>query len=205
MTSSSSEGQRRLGIFGGTFDPLHMGHLAVAQDVLETLELDRVLFVPAGIPPHKPGEDMTPGSFRLRMIRAAIEDDPRFEALELELRREGPSWTVDTVRELRERWSDAELFLIMGTDQWAGFGGWREPREIARLANLVVMSREGENPRALDPGFTDGEAPAFTEVPVVRFDVSSSGIRRRIREGRSVRYLVPEPVLGIIKAGKMYL
>ncbi len=204
--TSDGEGRRRVGIFGGTFDPIHLGHLAVAQDTLEALSLDRVVFIPAGRPPHKSGHGITPGALRLRMVRAAVEGDERFAVSDVELRREGPSWTVDTLRELREQDQDAEYFLLMGVDQWAGFGGWREPREISELARIVVMARSGESPGDRMPAFSDmAPPPAHLEVQVTRLDLSSSEIRSRVRSDRSIRYLVPEPVLGIIEASKMYL
>lgn len=138
MTSDPAP-RGRVGVFGGTFDPIHQGHLTVAQDVLEALSLDRVIFVPAGRPPHKSFEGITPAPLRLRMVRSAVEGDPRFDVSDLELRREGPSYTVDTLQALREQESDADLFLILGADQWAGFGGWRDPEGIAGLARIVVM------------------------------------------------------------------
>ncbi len=196
----------RVGVLGGTFDPIHQGHLAAAQDVLETLDLDRILFIPAARPPHKDGDELTPSSLRLRMVRAAVEADPRFEVSDLEVRREGPSYTVETLRALREVRQEDELFLLLGADQWRGFGSWREPREIVKMAQLVVMTREGEHPREVDPGFDDGmPAPPFHEIRVTRMDLSSTEIRARVSAGRSIRYLVPEEALRIIEASKMYL
>lgn len=192
-----------LGVFGGTFDPIHVGHLAAAQDVLEALGLDRVLFVPALRSPHKPDDPLSPAPLRLRMVRAAVEEDPRFEASDVELRREGLSYTGDTLRELAK--GGRALSLILGADQWAAFARWREPREIARLARIVVMAREGDAPGRVDPGFEDGPPPPFVEVPVTRIDVSSTRLRERARSGRSVRYLVPEAVRRIIEAEKLYV
>lgn len=195
----------RLGIFGGTFDPFHLGHLAAAQDVLEAQELDRVLFLPTGTPPHKGSDDLTPGGLRLRMVRAGIEGDDRFAASDLELRRGGVSYTVETLRELAAEEAGAEMHLIMGADQWSSFGRWREPWEIARLATIVVMTREGEGAASPDSGFSGGEEPPRVEVPVVRFDLSSTLIRDRVSRGRSIRYLVPESVRRIIEAAKLYV
>lgn len=197
-------GSRRLGVFGGTFDPPHVGHLAVAQDVCEALELDEVIFVPAAHPPHKDPGELAPAHLRLRMIRAAVADDPRFRVSELELRREGVSYTVDTLAQLQEAEPDARLHLILGVDQWQEFGSWRRPRAIARMARIVVMTREGDGPGSPDPG-PDGEAlPEFVEVPVTRMDISSTHLRARIEAGRSVRYLVPDTVRGIIEAAGLY-
>jgi nicotinate-nucleotide adenylyltransferase len=196
---------QRLAVFGGTFDPPHVGHLAVAQDVHESLSLDAVLFVPAARPPHKEGLAITDAEVRLRMVEAAVADDPRFRVSDLELRREGPSWTVDTLRELRERDPGGELWLLLGADQWRTLGSWREPREIARLASLVLMGRDGERPARAAPELPDGPPPPHREVAVTRMDVSSTGLRARVREGRPIRYLVPEAVRRIIEAEKLYL
>jgi len=195
----------RIGVFGGSFDPIHNGHLAAAQDVLESLELSRVLFMPTGVPPHKQSDGQTPAGLRLRMVRAGVERDQRFEVSDLELRRNGPSYTVQTLRELREQRPESELHLIMGADQWASFGGWKDPGEIARIARIVVMTREGEGSGTLETGFSGGEEPPLTEVSVTRFDLSSTLIRERIGEGRSIRYLVPDEVRRIIEAAKLYV
>ena len=200
---------QRIGILGGTFDPIHVGHLVGAQAVCEVMELDRVLLIPSGLPPHKAGDSVAPASLRLRMVRAAVEGDSRFEVSDLELRRKGPSYTVDTLRSLIEAQPSAAFFLILGTDQWAGFGGWRDPGTIASQATLVVMTRSGEDPRTVDPGLppdpTGGVGVSPVPVPVPRIDLSSTLIRERIRAGRSVRYMVPESVHRILEASRLYL
>lgn len=202
--SSGRDGER-IGIFGGSFDPFHLGHLSAAQEVLENLGLTRVRFMPTGHPPHKDDAELSPAGLRLRMVRAGIEDDPRFEASDRELRREGRSYTVDTLRELRQEEPDAVHYLIMGADQWGDFGTWKEPWEIARMATIVVMARRGEGVETLEPAFPGGEEPPRMEVPVLRFDLSSTLIRERVRAGRSIRYLVPESVRRIIEAAKLYV
>jgi nicotinate-nucleotide adenylyltransferase len=197
-------GPERIGVLGGTFDPFHMGHLIAAQDVVEALDLDHLVLVPAADPPHKQAEGLTPGSLRMRMIRAGVEEDRRFSVSDIELRREGVSFTVDTLRGFRELYPEAALHLIVGADQWRTFGSWRDPWEVARLATLVVMTREGGG-AAGDAGFGEGGPPACREVPVTRIDISSTDIRARVREGRSIRYLVPEAGRRIIEAAKLYL
>jgi nicotinate-nucleotide adenylyltransferase len=194
-------GRRRIGIFGGTFDPFHVGHLVVAQDALEILGLDRLLFVPAGMPPHKDQAEVSPARIRAAMVRAGAGDDPRFGVDELELRRPGPSWTVDTLRALAGRDGEHELVLLMGVDQLAGFHLWREPEEVVRLARVAVMAREGEDPAVVDAGL----ALEPLVVPVTRMDISSTRIRARVREGRSIRYLVPDAVLRIIREHRLYV
>lgn len=193
---------RRVGIFGGTFDPPHLGHVRVAADVADFLHLDRVLFVPAREPPHKSVEHVTRPELRLAMVRAAAEADPRFEVSTLELERPGPSYTLDTVRALREARPDDALFLILGADQLRVFDTWHEPEEIVRLARLAVMDRDGESARAVAGGLPGASDAVF--VPVTRVDVSSTLVRERCREGRDIRSLVPDAVREIIERERLY-
>lgn len=188
--------RRRLGLFGGTFDPPHHGHLIVASVVHQALGLEKLVFIPAKDPPHKPAV-ATPPDLRLAMVRAAIEGDPRFEVDDLELRRDGVSYTVDTLREYRSRFADAELVFLLGIDQFRALSSWREPDEVARLATLAVVEREGETLRPTGPY-------QAVEVPIPRIDVSSTEIRERAREGRSIRYYVPERVREIVEREGLY-
>jgi nicotinate-nucleotide adenylyltransferase len=197
---TDTPGTGRVGIFGGTFDPFHMGHLVVAQDVVEVLELDRMIFVPAGVPPHKDAGAVSPASLRWSMVVAGVADDSRFLASDLELRRPGPSYTVDTLREFRRQGVGEELFFLMGSDQLAEFHRWREPEEVGRLARLVVMAREGDDPDLTTPGVQVDPLV----VPVTRIDLSATRVRNRVREGRSIRYLVPDPVRRIILDERLY-
>lgn len=185
----------RRGIFGGTFDPPHLGHLVAAQEVHFRLGLDSVLWVPAAIPPHKTGQPITPGPTRLEMVRAAIAGDPRFQASDIELRREGPSYTVDTLRALRDARPDDELFLIIGADQLAELRSWRDPEGIAALATIVGFGREGENPPEIE---------GVRVVPVPRIDVSSTEVRRRVGAGEPVEYLVRRGVSAVIGREGLY-
>jgi len=186
----------RIGVLGGTFDPPHHGHLIVAGDVCEALSLDRLLLVPSAEPPHKPGAVQASAEQRLRLVRAAVEGDSRFEVDDLELRRTGPSYTVDTLRLLRERHPGCELYFLIGVDQVRELHTWREPEEVARLATLVAVSRGGEDP---------GASPyPLRRVAVTRIDISATEVRRRVREGRSIRYLVPEGVRELIEREGLY-
>jgi nicotinate-nucleotide adenylyltransferase len=195
----------RLGLFGGTFDPPHTGHLLVAQDVIEALKLDRLLFVPAGMPPHKEGQELTPAPLRLEMVRGAIQGDDRLEVSEVELGRDGPSYTVDTLRYYRELHPEAELFFVMGVDQAAEFEDWESPETVAELATLVAMNREGADPAEVaNTVLPSGKAVEFVGVPVTRIDLSSTDIRERVTEGRSIRYLVPEAVRRVIESHRLY-
>lgn len=191
----------RLALFGGTFDPPHVGHFIVAWDVIEALDLDEFWFVPSAIPPHKQDTAVTPGALRAEMLEAGLEssDRPRVSVSRIELERQGPSFTVDTLRRVRRDCPDAEIYFVMGMDQVVDFGSWKEPEEIARLARLVAVGRGGELPDA-GPAM----AAPFRSLQVTRIDVSSTDIRRRVREGRSIRYLVPDPVRRIIEAQGLY-
>jgi len=189
----------RLGVLGGTFDPLHLGHLIVARDVAERLGLDRVLFVLATRPPHK-NRELSPAELRLEMLEAALAHDPVLVASDLEVRRPGPSYTIDTLREIRARYPEAELVLVIGADQWQQFEGWKDPQGIARMTTIAVMTREGEDPAAADAGV----AIPSRVVPVTRIDVSATDLRERARQGRSIRHLVPEAAYKIIEREELY-
>lgn len=186
----------RIGLFGGTFDPPHVGHLVVAQDALTQLPLDRVIFVPAATPPHKRDRVVAPAELRLAMVRAATESDDRFAVDDIEVRRGGASYTVDTLRTYRADQPEDELFLIMGADQYAEFDTWRESAEIRRLARLAVLARAGET-----HGAATGGAAA---VRVTRIDVSATEIRLHVARGEPIRYLVAPAVEAIIRANRLY-
>ena len=180
----------RLGVLGGTFDPPHVGHRVVAQDVHEALGLDRLLVVPAPRPPHRGA--VLPAEDRLALTRLAFEGDDRIEVSDVDFQRDGPSYTVDTLEQVRREREPVELWCVIGADQLRELHEWREPRRILALARLAVMSRGGDLPRP-------GEAGAdleFRPVPVTRVELSSTRIRERLEAGLSVRYLVPDAVRG---------
>lgn len=187
----------RIGVFGGTFDPPHHGHLIVAADVHAALALDRVLLVPAAVPPHKRETVKAPAGTRLEMVRAAVAGDPRFEVDDLELRRPGPSYTVDTLRTLRDRLPGVELFFMVGADNLRELATWHEPEEIVRLARLVAV------PRGCDDVDTDAPFPVLS-VPVTRVGISATDVRRRVAAGQSIRYLVPDAVREIVAREGLY-
>jgi nicotinate-nucleotide adenylyltransferase len=189
-----------LGLLGGTFDPPHNGHLRVAQDVRQGLGLDLVLLVPVRVPPHKRADRVTPAALRMEMVREATAGADRLEVSEIELRREGPSYTVDTLRQLRDLRPDVELTLIVGADQLADMADWKEPEEISALADLVVMNRGDLAPAEPDWDIT----LKWTAVSVTPLDVSSTEIRRMVAEGRPVGHLVPAEVLRIIERENLY-
>jgi nicotinate-nucleotide adenylyltransferase len=187
----------RLGVFGGSFDPPHLGHLVAASDACDRLSLDRVLWIPSAQHPLKEERVRTPAALRLEMVRAAVAGDPRFAVDDLELRRAGPSYTVDTLRELRARQPDAELFLLAGADLLAELPRWREPAEVLRLATLAVLTREGET-------LAGREVPGAVSVEVARVDVSATEVRRRVAAGETIRYLVPEAVRELVERHAAY-
>ena len=202
-------GDLRLGVFGGTFDPIHLGHLILAEQARERLRLDEVLFLPAAAPPHKQSREITSGARRLEMVELAIAGNACFSASDLEWRREGLSYTVDTLRELRIERPDACLFLLLGADSLHDLPQWHQPEEIARLARIAVVERPGSPPidvRALAPPLTDEQAAAVAEhlVPIPLIEISSTAIRQRAAAGRSIRYLVPPAVEAYIDAHGLY-
>ena len=195
----------RLGILGGTFDPPHVGHLAIAQDARAQLQLDRLLFVPAAVPPHKIGVVGTPAGLRMEMVRAAIAGADAFEASDIELARSGPSYTVDTLRELTKRQPGTELFLLLGADQFRELSTWREPEAIAAQATLVLVPRGEGDEDALRADAARLLPAARVEVlETVRLDVSSTEIRRRRAAQKPIRYLVPDAVLRVIEREGLY-
>ena len=189
---------RRLGVFGGTFDPPHVGHLIVAHDAADELALDRVLMMVSARPPHRSAADPSPAPLRLEMLEAAVADDPVLEASDLELHRPGPSYTADTLAELRRRHADDELLLLIGVDQWRQLGSWKDPHRLAGLATIAVMARAGETPT------DNGLGLAWRSCTVTRVDVSATEIRERVRRGRSIHALVPAPVRAIIEGNGLY-
>jgi len=194
----------RFGLFGGTFDPPHTGHLIAAQDAALALGLDRVLFVPAAVPPHKQHRTITPAEFRLRMLALALSDDLRFTLDPVELERPGPSYTVDTLRELRRR-LPGDWTLLLGADQYAEFATWREPEEVLRLATVGVLERAGTLPRSAPSNVPDEARDGVVRVSVTRVDISSTAIRQRVAAGMSIRYLVPAGVETFIAETGLYL
>ena len=185
----------RIAIFGGTFDPPHFGHLALAEWARVELRLDAVWFVPAGSPPHKRRAAPTAARHRLAMTRLAARGNRAFRVSTLECRRPGPSFTVDTVRAIARTHPGAKLHLLMGADTYATFADWREPGAIARAARLVV---------ALRPGSRRAGGGRVTWLANPGLDVSSSALRARAARGRSLRYLVPDAVARYIARHRLY-
>jgi nicotinate-nucleotide adenylyltransferase len=195
----------RLGVLGGTFNPPHIGHLICAQEALIQLGLSRVVWIPARVPPHKHVDDEPGPAHRLELCRCAVAGDSRFEVSELEVRRRGTSYTIDTLVELHRTEPDSVLCLIVGGDAAAGFEEWREPERILSVATLGVAKRRGTpRDRVLQAlaNVRGGERAEFFRMP--RIGVSSTMIRRRVRAGQPIRYLVPESVADYIADHGLY-
>ncbi|HEX4904567.1 MAG TPA: nicotinate-nucleotide adenylyltransferase [Acidimicrobiales bacterium] len=195
MTQPAVNSQR-IGVLGGTFDPIHIGHLVTGANVRHELGLDRVLFVIAHDPWQKADRDVTPSDLRLAMVEAAVDGHPGLEASAVEIERGGTSYTADTLATLRDQAPDAELFLIIGQDQAANLHTWERVAEIRALSTLVVVRRPGSV-----GGLSDSRA---IEVDVPLLEVSSSDVRARFCDGRPVDWLVPEPVVRFVRERGLY-
>jgi nicotinate-nucleotide adenylyltransferase len=184
----------KLGFYGGTFDPIHNGHLILARDAVEALGLDRLYFIPNTISPHKvEREPVASPEVRAEMVKAAIQDEPRFDFDDTELNREGISYTIDTVMAMRQRFGDtAEFFYLIGQDNVAQLGSWRRIEDLHQLVNFVVLARHK----------LDAPLPYVTLER--RIDISATEIRKRIANGQSIRYLVPDKVHDLIIRHNLY-
>ncbi|MEZ6054027.1 MAG: nicotinate-nucleotide adenylyltransferase [Planctomycetaceae bacterium] len=187
----------RLGIYGGTFDPVHYGHLLLAEQCREQCELDEVWFVPAGVPPHKQADGITPAKDRINMLDFALAGIPEFSISTIEVERDGPSYTVDTLQQLVEADASRELFLLIGADSLADFPTWRQPQRILELATLVAVNRGDFDEAQLRSdvarlGPQTADRLQIVEMPGI--DISATDIRRRVHEGRSIRFFTARPV-----------
>jgi nicotinate-nucleotide adenylyltransferase len=200
-----------IGIMGGTFDPIHVGHLAVAEEARDALGLERITFIPAGQPPHKTASEVAPAADRLAMVALAIAGNPAFELSRLEIDRPGPSFTVDTVAALVAEETAAgrkpDLTLVLSAETFADLPTWHEPARLLATVRVAVVPREGYP--APDPGWLARTFPGqedrvdFLEGP--RLGLSSTALRERVASGRSIRYLVPDAVAGYIAEHRLYL
>ncbi|GAX89227.1 nicotinate-nucleotide adenylyltransferase [Effusibacillus lacus] len=197
----------RMGLFGGTFDPIHIGHLVAARLAKEALQLDRVIFIPSGIPPHKSGREITPAGNRFEMVKLAVEQEPDFSVSDWEIRREVPSYTVDTLESFASQFPDDELYFIVGADMLYDFPNWHNPGRILEICQVIGMTR---------PGFALDECRTllrtsmllpehrihFVEMPGL--EISSTWLRDRLRQRRSVHYLIPDRVIRFIEENGLY-
>jgi len=193
----------RLGILGGTFDPIHYGHLAIAEEARVRFALERVLFVPAGEPPHKE-QGLASGEQRYLMTVLATADHPAFAVSRIEIDRSGPSFTVETLRLLHAQQPDEELFLILGADMAVDFPKWREPETILELAQVIVATRPGIPNAALDALSKQPGMERLLLMPAPGLDISSTALRQRIHAGTGLRYLTPDPVAAYLTKEGLY-
>jgi len=202
---TAKSGPRRIGLFGGTFDPVHIGHLRSAEEVAEALGLERVLFVLAAHPPHKGGRAHASEGHRWEMLRMALEGNPRFEPSDVELKKDRPSYSVETVAHFREAMPEAEIFFILGADAFSEIETWKDYRRLLSLSNFAVMRRQEaeEGLKVIEAlGYQRAKEglylhPSGTKVqflPVTPIGVSSTQVREAVKRGRSIRYLVPQRV-----------
>ena len=188
---------RRVGILGGTFDPIHNGHVIMAQTVLKKMNLDRVVFVPCRRPPHKVGHKVTPVRHRLSMIRSAIRGHAAFTVSDFEAKRPGKSYSIDTIRHLQGKYPPGtKLYFIVGQDACGGINKWRNSRDILQLVEFIVVNR---------PGYLDrSRGPEHVPVPIPDMDISSSDVRRLVIQGYPVDRLVPRQVAEYISRHRLY-
>jgi nicotinate-nucleotide adenylyltransferase len=182
----------KLGLYGGSFDPIHNGHLILARDAMERLEIEKVIFLPARISPHKLDRPPAPPEARCAMLAAAIERETYFEMDACEIEREGPSFTIDTIRLYKERFPEAQLYYFIGDDNLPDLESWRDIASLRQLVQFVVLSRAG--------------MPFLSEFPMItrHIEISSTEIRNRVARGQSVRYMVPAPTCDVITKMRLY-
>jgi nicotinate-nucleotide adenylyltransferase len=221
--SRSVDAPRRIGVYGGTFNPVHLAHLILAEEVRERLGLERVLFVPSNFPPHK-GETLPSGAERLALVRLAIRGNPAFGAVDIEVRREGKSYTIETLRELAGRLpAGTQLFFLVGMDAFEEIGSWHDADRLAAQTHFALFPRVGHpladprrhaprawglaDPRRLPGGVQAWRTAAGTRVflvPTEQLSIAASTIRARVARGASIRYLVPSAVERAIARGGLY-
>jgi nicotinate-nucleotide adenylyltransferase len=194
----------RLGLFGGTFDPIHLGHLILAEACREACGLERVRFIVAGAPPHKPG-GRTSVADRLEMARIAVAGHPAFEVSDIESRRPGPHYSAETVEAVHAERPDDDLFFLIGADSLADLPTWRQPERILKLVTLVVVNRPGiDVPNETLPFNLPADAQPVERVTIPPIGIASHDLRRRVAEGRSIRYQVPRGVQAYIEAQGLF-
>ncbi|MCM8799542.1 MAG: nicotinate-nucleotide adenylyltransferase [Candidatus Omnitrophica bacterium] len=186
----------KIGILGGTFNPIHLGHLILAEEVADRLNLDKVIFVPTYIPPHKDNSDIASAKDRLKMVKLAIKNNKRFSFSDIEIKRKGFSYTIDTVKEFKILYPDDELYFIVGSDLIKYLDSWKDLGEILKLIRFVVATR---------PGYPLENIPSYiSTINIPAIDISAYQIREAIKNNRPFRYLVPEEVYYYINRKKLY-
>ena len=213
---------KKIGLFGGTFNPIHLGHLRPAEEIRESFELDRVIFIPASYPPHKEKGDILPASLRAQMVRLAIADNPRFAFSDVELLRPGKSYSVETITHFRQQFGpDTELYFILGLDAFREIKTWKDYTALFTLCHFIVMTRPGFEKKftpehlpveiakdfcydVVKGGYAHRSGFSIFPKEITALDISSTKIRENIRQHRSVKYLLPDPVAVLIDQNNLY-
>jgi len=186
----------RIGILGGTFNPVHIGHLILAEEVREKLKLDKIIFIPTALPPHKDDVDIAPALDRLKMLKLAIKGNKFFGVSDIEIKRKGRSYTIDTLKELKNKFTHDELYFIIGSDLLKYLNEWKDLGEINKMVKFIAATR---------PGYPLQQLPAYIHTLDIRaVDVSGFAVRQCIKENKSFGYLVPDKVFDYIKKRKLY-
>ncbi len=186
----------KIGILGGTFNPVHIGHLILAEETMEKLKLDKVFFIPAYLPPHKDNIDIAPAGARLKMLELAIKGNNNLTVSDIEIKRKGRSYTIDTIVSFKKKYPDDELYFIIGSDLLKYLDSWKDLDEIMRAVNFIVATR---------PGYPLADIPKrIQRIDIRAVDISGFSVRQCIKEGKSFRYLVPESVFTYIRKNNLY-
>ncbi len=186
----------KIGILGGTFNPIHIGHLILAEEIREKLGLDKIVFVPTCIPPHKSSADVAQPRHRLAMIKAAIKGNRHFSVSDVEIKRKGPSYTIDTLKEFKDRYPGHDMYFITGSDLLNYLDAWKDLDQVITMVKFVVATR---------PGYPLEKIPSYIKTVDIRaVDISAFEVRQCVKEGKSFRYLVPEAVFGYIEKHSLY-
>lgn len=186
----------KIGILGGTFNPLHIGHLILAEESREKLSLERIIFVPANLPPHKDNSDIASAAERYKMIKLAIKGNKHFSVSDIEIKRQGRSYTIDTIREFKNKFPGDELFFIAGSDMLKYLDEWKDLGEILKMVSFVVATR---------PGYPLEKIPSYiSTLPIRAVDISAFEVRKAVKADKSFRYLVPEAIFNYITKRKLY-
>jgi nicotinate-nucleotide adenylyltransferase len=194
---------RRLGVMGGTFDPIHFGHLVTAEEALSQFSLDEVVFVPTGLPWMKEERDVSPAEDRYLMTVIATASNPRFSVSRVEIDRDGPTYTIDTLRALAAANRDAELYFITGADAIFEIFDWKDPDEVLHLAHFIAATRPGYDLRRFETR-SERKQPNVSAMNIPALAISSTDVRERVRDGRPIRYLLPEGVKSYIEKAGLY-
>ncbi|MDD5476650.1 MAG: nicotinate-nucleotide adenylyltransferase [Candidatus Omnitrophica bacterium] len=186
----------KIGILGGTFNPVHIGHLILAEEAREKLALDKIIFIPTALPPHKDNAGIAPADDRLKMLRAAVKGNKFFAVSDIEIRRHGRSYTIDTLKELKNKFTRDELYFIIGSDLLKYLNEWKDLSEIIKMVKFIAATR---------PGYPLQQLPHYIQTLAIRaVDVSGFEVRQCIKENKSFRYLVPDKVFDYINKRKLY-